>query len=387
MTIDVKALPYRAMGDGVTDDRAAIQAAIDDAARRGGGRVFLPKGVYVIGPEPGSGALGGLRIRDKVTLQGEAAAGVVLRLMDGADRHLIYGPENADALWETDSSDGVGYWSLRDLQLDGNRARNRTGSGIWIYGYKPLVENLFIRDVAGHAWRTGWGDAGPVYGMEGTITNLHIDTCGGHGVWFSGPHDSILTNVIVIDASQSAHAGHDAFHLTRSSASRFIACHAWTRSNVTHRKRHALFDGVGSNDFIACQFEGAYGANVVIDAQGVLMDGCRIFAAGNGVNLLVKGTENVIRNTILSDRLAGAPPVRGIVLGEAGDWVSACDIDIYCRGQEAGAVDFTHSAGANCVRIRGYNPSGIPYVGIPPGDEDVDIYISGAGGGTLRRRP
>jgi hypothetical protein len=44
-TIDVKKPPYNAKGDGVTDDRSAIQQAINDAPN---GKVFLPKGYYVI---------------------------------------------------------------------------------------------------------------------------------------------------------------------------------------------------------------------------------------------------------------------------------------------------------------------------------------------------
>lgn len=43
---DVKA--YGAVGDGVTDDHAAIQAAIDAAYAAGGGTVFFPLGIYNI---------------------------------------------------------------------------------------------------------------------------------------------------------------------------------------------------------------------------------------------------------------------------------------------------------------------------------------------------
>ncbi len=45
--LNVKA--YGAVGDGVTDDTDAIQAALDDAGERGGATVFLPDGVYGIG--------------------------------------------------------------------------------------------------------------------------------------------------------------------------------------------------------------------------------------------------------------------------------------------------------------------------------------------------
>lgn len=39
---------YGAVGDGVTDDRASIQAALDAALAAGGGVVFLPPGTYLI---------------------------------------------------------------------------------------------------------------------------------------------------------------------------------------------------------------------------------------------------------------------------------------------------------------------------------------------------
>jgi len=48
-TLVVTDAPYRATPDDETDDRAAIQAAIDDASAAGHGRVFLPAGVYRIG--------------------------------------------------------------------------------------------------------------------------------------------------------------------------------------------------------------------------------------------------------------------------------------------------------------------------------------------------
>ena len=40
---------FGAVGDGVTDDAAAIQAAIDEVGASGGGVVFFPAGVYIIG--------------------------------------------------------------------------------------------------------------------------------------------------------------------------------------------------------------------------------------------------------------------------------------------------------------------------------------------------
>src|SRR6478609_8917090 len=43
-TYDVTAAPYSARGDGVTNDRLAIQQAIEDASAAGGGTVLVPAG-------------------------------------------------------------------------------------------------------------------------------------------------------------------------------------------------------------------------------------------------------------------------------------------------------------------------------------------------------
>jgi hypothetical protein len=46
--IDVSKPPYSAKGDGLTDDTAAIQQALDDTGAAGGGIVFVPTGRYRI---------------------------------------------------------------------------------------------------------------------------------------------------------------------------------------------------------------------------------------------------------------------------------------------------------------------------------------------------
>ena len=80
--INVKDIPYLALGNGTGNDGPAIQAALDSAGRRGGGIVFIPNGTYRIDTM--------LKIRySKVILRGESRDGAVLDFPRSLQR--IYG--------------------------------------------------------------------------------------------------------------------------------------------------------------------------------------------------------------------------------------------------------------------------------------------------------
>ncbi len=68
--INVTDAPYNATGDGVTDDTAAIQAAIDAAEAAGGGIVYLPPGNYYISAA--------LEMSSSVTLRGTGAGATTI---------------------------------------------------------------------------------------------------------------------------------------------------------------------------------------------------------------------------------------------------------------------------------------------------------------------
>lgn len=75
---------FGAVGDGVTDDTAAIQATIDAAAAAGGGEVVLAAGTYIVsgGEEPSDGCL---MLKSNVTLSGAGMGETVIKLADGSD--------------------------------------------------------------------------------------------------------------------------------------------------------------------------------------------------------------------------------------------------------------------------------------------------------------
>lgn len=97
-------------GDGVSNDTAAIQAAIDAAAAHGGGTVVVPPGRYRVGT---------VFLRDRIRLHLEAGAVLV-----GSDRYQDYTPRQYDCSMPTDAPD---MWHL--LVADGCRDIALTGQG------------------------------------------------------------------------------------------------------------------------------------------------------------------------------------------------------------------------------------------------------------------
>lgn len=110
---------FGARGDGVTLDTAAMQRAIDAAAQRGGGTVFVPAGRYVVGS---------IVLRDHITLHLDAGA-VLLGSQDPADYPLIR------ARWEGVTQDThaplIGGEGLRDIAISGRGTIDGRGAMWW----------------------------------------------------------------------------------------------------------------------------------------------------------------------------------------------------------------------------------------------------------------
>lgn len=91
---------YGARGDGVTDDTAAIQAAMDKAAEQGG-RVYLPPGRYLVA--------GSVQVKPGVALVGAAVAPLYIKPLIGTVVLATGGrdDEDAPALFEMGDSSAV----------------------------------------------------------------------------------------------------------------------------------------------------------------------------------------------------------------------------------------------------------------------------------------
>jgi hypothetical protein len=122
---------FGAVGDGVTNDTAAIQAAIDLIESIGGGTVFIPAGTYLLSAA--------LTIDDDcVTLQGDGVVSTILKPNAGNLSGIVVGVAGA-------ITQGT---QIRDLRVEYGSATTVTaGNGILLlHTYYPVLENVYINN-------------------------------------------------------------------------------------------------------------------------------------------------------------------------------------------------------------------------------------------------
>ncbi|WP_338923396.1 putative Ig domain-containing protein [Pseudomonas silesiensis] len=155
---------FGAKGDGITDDTAAIQSAIDAAAAAGGGQVYMPTGTYIVsgGEEPSDGCL---MLKSNVYLYGDGMGETNVKVADSSDTKITgvirsaYGEETHD-------------FGVSNLTIDGNRDSTTGKVDGWFNGYIPGQEG---------------------YDSNVTLDSVEIKDCSGYGF---DPHEQTVNMVI-----------------------------------------------------------------------------------------------------------------------------------------------------------------------------------------------
>lgn len=184
---------FGAVGDGATDDTTSIQNAINFVRDAGGGMLSFAAKTYIVT---------GLTIYSQVIFIGRGSA-TVLKLKDGANVDMITTEDYATLVGTSASrvSEGVPYkWGIRDMNLDGNRANNTSGVGIRAYSRAYDLINVEIFDFAEHGVDSEKNESTTESGIndqvEGVWNKVRIRNCGGNGVYYRGPHDVSMQDVV-----------------------------------------------------------------------------------------------------------------------------------------------------------------------------------------------
>lgn len=206
---------FGARGDGIADDTASIQAAIDFVSASGGGLVYLPAGTYKIKPQASiavdASRANALRIAaDNVVLSGDGPSLTKLTFRVFGDRdptnsyelHPWYSQDGSPNVWRgsaiyiaggEDPAHPRSHITIENLEIDGGArpgntgdrtvpANTQTGEG-WDISHKGIHlqedrhhRGLVIRNVHAHDFR---GEI--VFGGGGFIDDVRIEDCELHG--------------------------------------------------------------------------------------------------------------------------------------------------------------------------------------------------------------
>lgn len=160
-------LALKAKGDGETDDRKAIQDAVDLASKNGGGVVYFPAGKYKLDIPSGSGII----MKSKVVLKGDGLEKTFIQYGFGTPPPYP-NPIGKDG-WPNATTEGVAIlWPLKTTLtgLYGLCLQNVNTSGIWRHSLKTLAPPVKEPGASGSkyfaancrfdfavAWGLSWG--------------------------------------------------------------------------------------------------------------------------------------------------------------------------------------------------------------------------------------
>lgn len=171
------------------DVSEAFQAAIDAAGRNGGGVVRCPPGLIWAKK---------LVVPNNVTIEGAGVGATTIKLPDGADTDLIQQSSYAE-----NKPFANLYFGLRDLALDGNKARNAKGSLVVLRGWRGSLNRVRLSSAANHGVLYSEKSADGTLNLNGLAENsmrgCFINECNGAGLFADNEQGNRIADMFVAD--------------------------------------------------------------------------------------------------------------------------------------------------------------------------------------------
>lgn len=287
---------FGAVGDGVTDDTAAIQAAID--AFPGGTTVYFPRGTYRVTAQIVVGTkislLGEGIASENNTGAGPRGASCILRDFAGSDATIAM---NGD----TSSIDGL------DVDGDGKG----TGDQVQVWGSRVRIGKLSTRNSGGDGVRIGKTDAGPSTINANFWFIEYLVTCGnaGNGIRIDDTNTSTTPSYPL--GLSNANAGYAAIIDARSNGGDGVQlgnCNDNVFANIGSQANtgigiHFKTDGTNAGPRCNTVLGNDSEANVGNDIQ---IDAATLPVSGPGLYNKVYGNRSVAVNSRIVDNSTGS---------------------------------------------------------------------------------
>lgn len=296
--ISYDVMGYGATGNGSTDDTVAVQAAINAANSNGGGMVWFPKGTYLCTL---------LTHYSNVSLCGVGPMTSVIKLKNSQNTALL----QSNGFVTTDTVGGVFGYFISGLGFDGNKTNQTSlANGLLnLYGYNFALRDVHVFHSFGAGIYSNWASSASSpgangEGMEARLDRVEVWGCGGDGIDWSGPHDSVMTGVIVHEN------GLKGFNvMARGNATKFIACHAWGSGHT-----YPWYVAATDCALIECEGEGGSVEQAYIGANDCRVFGGHYFAA-SGATI---GIEIACAGLILDTKVSNCTTEALLLTNDAG---------------------------------------------------------------------